>query len=78
MPNLLIVSPQVVTDKANLKLLFFRFDLKAVQDIVNDAKVDYKLHHRAATSVEMTFDNDTSFNAACMALLLYYQPLNKG
>lgn len=78
MSNILIVSPQVVVDRANLKLLFFRFDLKAVQDIINEVKADYKVHHRAASSVEFTFDDTTNFNAACLALLMHYGPLNKG
>ena len=81
MSKRLIVSPAILTDKEKYSLAFYSFDLKAVQDIINDVKVGYNLQHHAtwnsvSTIVEMTFASEEGFNAACMALLLYYQPLN--
>lgn len=75
--SVLIRSPWVVVNKETLSIIFFRFDLKAVKDVVDATGATYKAHFSAKTSVNFTFHSPQEFNAATIALMLHYQPLNQ-
>lgn len=73
---LVITSPQVQLDPVAGHLVFFNFDEKAVTSVVDSTGVPYKLHHHAASSVVMRFDDEKDLNTAVLALKLHYSPLN--